>query len=80
MIEDGDGGVRVTEVIDDSVAQASGVQPGDLILSAAGFDTEDTGDLIEIVQRQAPGTWLPLKIKRGDDEVEITARFPQSFE
>lgn len=80
MIEDGDGGVRVTEVIDDSVAQASGVEPGDLILSAAGFDTEDTGDLIEIVQRQAPGTWLPLKIKRGDDEVEITARFPQSFE
>ena len=80
MIEDGDGGVRVTDVIDDSVAAASGVESGDLILSAAGFDTEKTGDLIEIVQRQAPGTWLPLKLRRGDEVVEITARFPQSFD
>ena len=80
MIENGDDGVRVTEVFEDTVAQASGIEAGDVILAAAGFETAATGDLIEIIQRQAPGTWLPLKIRRGDEVVEITARFPQSFE
>jgi uncharacterized iron-regulated protein len=80
MIENGDDGVRVTEVLDDTVAEASGIEDGDVIQAAAGFDTRTTGELVEVIQRQAPGTWLPLKIRRGDEILEITARFPQSFE
>ena len=80
MIETGDDGVRVTEVFEDTVAEASGIEAGDVIQAAAGFETAASGDLIEIIRRQAPGTWLPLKIRRGDEVVEITARFPQSFE
>ena len=45
---------------------------------SAGFSAST--ELIEIIQRQAPGTWLPLKILRGDSELELLARFPQSFE
>jgi len=37
-------------------------------------------DLVEIVQRQAPGTWLPLAIRRGADELEFVAKFPMTFE
>ncbi len=35
-----------------------------------------TSDLIAIVRRQAPGTWLPLRVRRGAETVDIVARFP----
>ncbi len=80
MIESGGDGVRVMQVVENSVAEKSGLRDGDLIVSAAGFATRTTTDLIEVIQRQAPGTWLPLELKRGDETLELIARFPQQFE
>ena len=80
IIEDSDQGVRVMQVVDDSVAAATGIRKGDVIQAAAGFDTATTADLIEVVQRQAAGTWLPLKLLRDDKTVEMIAKFPQSFD
>lgn len=80
MIEDGDSGVRVTEVVDSSVAENTGLRTGDIIMRAAGFDTATTAALIEVVQRQAAGTWLPLQITREGREMELIARFPQQFD
>jgi uncharacterized iron-regulated protein len=80
MIENTDGGVRVMQVVADSVAAASGLREGDVISRAAGFETTSTTALIEVIQRQAPGTWLPLQVEREGRELEIIARFPQSFE
>jgi len=80
MIESGDDGVRVMQVVADSVAEKSGILEGDVIQSAAGFKTVTNAELIEIIQRQAPGTWLPLTLLRGDETIALQARFPQSFE
>jgi uncharacterized iron-regulated protein len=80
MIESGDEGVRVMQVVADSVGARSGILEGDVIQSAAGFKTVTNSELIEIIQRQAPGTWLPLQILRGEKSIELQARFPQSFE
>ena len=80
LIESGDDGVRVMQVIVESVAAQSGIVEGDVILAAAGFKTTTNSSLVEIIQRQAPGTWLPLKIRRGDESLELLAKFPQSFE
>ena len=80
MIESSDDGVRVMQVVADSVAARSGILEGDIIQSAAGFKTVTNSVLIEIIQRQAPGTWLPLQILRGEKSIELQARFPQSFE
>ena len=78
-IEAATGGVRVTQVMDDSVAARSGLAVDDLIESAAGFEMTTPADLVEVVVRQAPGTWLPLSVLRGEQRLEILARFPQSF-
>ena len=59
LIEDGEGGVRITRVIEHSVAAAAGLKAGDVVLDAAGAPTVRVADLIRIVRRQAPGTWLP---------------------
>jgi uncharacterized iron-regulated protein len=80
IIEDGDAGVRVRQVVAGSVAAFVGIAEGDLIQTAAGFETASTRDLIEIVQRQAPGTWLPLKVLRDNKTLELIAKFPQNFE
>ncbi len=76
LIGDGDGGVRVKKVFEGSVAEAAGLAPDDLIREAAGVAVSKTSDLIAIVRRQAPGTWLPLRVRRGAETVDIIARFP----
>jgi predicted metalloprotease with PDZ domain len=69
-------GVLVDQVVEKSVAEKAGFKKGDRILSAAGQDIEDTGQLISIIQRQAPGTWLPLDVVRHSKHLEIIAKFP----
>ena len=80
MIESGDDGVRVMEVVAGSVAEQAGMQAGDVIHRAAGFEVATTGQLIDVIQRQAPGTWLPLRVLRDETDIELLARFPQSFD
>jgi len=76
VITKADGGVAVKEVSTDSVAAAAGLRRGDVIIEAAGVGLQTPGDLQEIVARQAPGTWLPLRVRRGRDTIDIVARFP----
>ncbi len=80
LIAMSEGGVRVANVIEGSVAEATGIAVDDIVVSAAGFPVGRVGELVDIVQRQAPGTWLPLVIRRDGDEIELVAKFPQSFE
>ncbi len=76
MIETADGGARVTKVLPDSVAMATGIEAGDVIVEAAGLPIGGGGDLIATVKRQAPGTWLPLTIRRASATIDRVARFP----
>jgi uncharacterized iron-regulated protein len=69
-------GVKIDEVAAKSVAEATALQVGDVIVSAAGVNVRRPADLVAIVQRQAPGTWLPLSVRRGEAVSEMVARFP----
>jgi uncharacterized iron-regulated protein len=71
-----EGGIRIESVAIDSVASAAGLQTGDIILAAAGTPTSEVGKLVEIVSRQAPGTWLPLSVRREGATREVVAKFP----
>ena len=75
-IHDSENGVRVIEVIAGSVAQNADIRADDVIARAAGLSVSRTGELIAIVQRQAPGTWLPLVVKRDGQDIAIIAKFP----
>lgn len=76
LIRKDEGGVRVAHVLADSVAARAGLVADDVIVEAAGVAVEDTGDLIAVVRRQAPGTWLPLSVMRGEVALELVAEFP----
>ncbi len=69
-------GLRVEQVVEGGVAAASGLETGDVLLTAAGRPLRQPADLTALVQRQTPGTWLPLTIRRGDATLERLAKFP----
>ncbi len=76
MIDDGEDGVAVREVLAGSVAQAAGLESGDVIRGAAGRLLGSASELVAVVRRQSPGTWLPLDVERGPQRLEIVAKFP----
>ena len=76
MISTVSDGVEVRVVVQDSVADAAGILAGDVIVSAAGRTMERTADVIATVRRQAPGTWLPLRLVRAGETIDIVAKFP----
>jgi len=69
-------GVRIQRVEQGSVAEAAGLRAGDVVLEIAGLPAKRTGDVAGAVQRHAPGTWLPIKVKRGAESIELVAKFP----
>ncbi|MBP2305030.1 ChaN family lipoprotein [Azospirillum melinis] len=69
-------GITVGAVSSGSVAAAAGLRTGDRILIAAGTPVRAPADLVAVIRRQAPGTWLPLTIRRDGAEQEVVAKFP----
>jgi uncharacterized iron-regulated protein len=78
MLTNGEGGsgARVRQVVPNSVAEATGLREGDQVVRAAGLEMRNSDDLVDVVGRQAPGTWLPLSIQRDGQEIELIAKFP----
>lgn len=75
-IEQAENGVRILSVAQGSIAEASGLRPGDRVLEIAGVAPRDIAEVRAAVERQAPGTWLPLKIRRDGTTLDIVAKFP----
>lgn len=75
-IELKDKAVHIVEVTKGSVAEAADLRAGDIITEIAGQPVKRNSDVIVAVRRQAPGTWLPLKVRRQDEPIEIIAKFP----
>ena len=71
-------GVRISGVSAKSVAEAAGLKTGDIVVEAAGTKMKQAADLRTIVDSVAPGTWLPLKVLREAENIEVVARFPRS--
>jgi len=76
MLVEGDGAPRISRVISDSVAEITGLKAGDEVVRAAGVEMRTPGELADTVARQAPGTWLPLSIRRDGQEIDLIAKFP----
>jgi hypothetical protein len=70
------GGMEVAKVVKHSVAEASSIAVGDRIVELAGSAVKNMGDVVTVVQRMVPGTWLPISVMRGDKRIEIVAKFP----
>jgi uncharacterized iron-regulated protein len=75
-LDQGEQGVTIRDVLKGSIAESAGARAGDVIKTVAGMPVTDAGTVIAAVQRQAPGTWLPITVQRGALSLELVARFP----
>ena len=78
-----DGGVLVTEVVEDSPAEKAGIKAGDVILSVAGENVEDAGDLVEEIRGHKPESKVELKVirKNRSRKMKVTlGEAPSSFD
>jgi len=69
-------GIRIAQVTAGSVAERAGLKVGDVVTEAAGVATRSPQVMRRLIERQPPGTWLPLKVRRDGQELEVVARFP----
>ena len=69
-------GIRVIAVIAGGIGEAAGLKADDVVTEAAGTPVKTTDEIRAIVSRMAPGTWLPLKVKRKAEAIELSAKFP----
>jgi uncharacterized iron-regulated protein len=69
-------GVHVVEVTPGGLAATSGLRTGDVIVELAGAPVTKVSAVISAVRAQPPGTWLPLRVRRGKDLMELVVRFP----
>lgn len=75
-LEEKDGVVRIVDVTAGSLAERTGLKAGDQIVEVAGLPVTRTVRVIASIRTQPAGTWLPLRVKRGDDTLELVVRFP----
>ncbi len=79
-LEPAEDGVRIGAVTAGSIAERTGLRKGDVIIEIAGVRPQQAIEVAAAVMRQAPGTWLPLKIQRGSRTLEFVAKFPVASE
>jgi uncharacterized iron-regulated protein len=75
-LEPDEKGIKVVKLVEHSVAESSGIAVGDRIVTLAGSTVNNMSDVVAVVQRMVPGTWLPITVVRGDKQLEIIAKFP----
>lgn len=61
----------IDEVMPGSVAAAAGLEAGDHVLEIAGIEVSRFGDMQRVV-RENPGVALPIIVRRGDMELDLT--------
>ncbi len=69
-------GVRISSVTPGSLAEQSGLKTGDRIVDMASRPLANSGEAISIIRRQPPGTWLPLRIIRDEQPLDLVIKFP----
>lgn len=75
-LEQTDAGVVVKEVGKGSVAEATGLRAGDTLVQIGGAACRGIDDAVERIGREPFGSWLPIRVRRGNAELELVARFP----
>ncbi len=68
------GGALIADVSADSPAAEAGLKPGDIIMSMNGQTVTDSASLRLQVSETAPGTSVPMTVRRGESTLKVTAK------
>lgn len=71
---EGQEGVRVTHVYPTSPAARAGFRRGDTIMQINGQPVQGPDSVISLVEEQEPGSEAKFVVRRGDQDIELTAK------
>src|SRR5205823_5029578 len=66
-------GARISRVLTNTPAAKAGLKSDDLFLSIAGQAVHDADALLETLGRHKAGEVIAIRVKRGNEEVELQA-------
>ena len=66
--------VVVQSALDGSPAKAAGLRKDDVVLSIGGTGVESLRGAVDLVRAARPGGELALKVRRGDEEVDVKVK------
>lgn len=72
-----EGGAEIARVTADSPAAAAGFQAGDIVVEAAGQPIRKAAELGAAIRAHTWGAWLPFKVMRGGEALELVAKLPK---
>jgi len=75
-LEEHANGVRIAEITRGSLAERSGLKTDDIVTEAVNDTLKAIAASLLMERGQPAGTWLPLKVRRGDQALEVVVRFP----
>jgi len=70
-----DGGMRIDGVRDDRPAQKAGIEKGDVVIKMGDIEVTDVMTYMEALSKYKAGDKAPVKIKRGDQEIDVEVQF-----
>lgn len=79
MIDEDEDGVRITEVVEDSPAEAAGLQEGDLITAVNDEEVSSVEGLVSAVSSHVPGTAVTVGYTRDGSTATTTATLVERF-
>jgi membrane-associated protease RseP (regulator of RpoE activity) len=74
-----DEGVLITGVIDDSAAQAAGLDRGDVILEMDGQEVSTVADLHDVITTKRAGEDVDLRVRSGNEVDTVTVTLDDRF-
>lgn len=69
-------GILLVDVMSGSLAEATGLRKGDVIVSLAGAKITKLEAVIAAVRAQPAGTWLPIQVRRESKTIDFVVKFP----
>lgn len=76
QLDDSAGAVRIVNVSAGSLAEQTGLKADDRLLEVAGTPVKAAAQVAQSVRNQPAGTWLPMRIQRGAEALDIVVKFP----
>ena len=73
VTEETEGGVKVTEITDESAAKKAGIKVGDVITKIDDAKIDDPDKLSEVVRKHKPGEKVTVTLLRDKKEQKVTA-------
>lgn len=67
-------GVTISGVFEGSPADRAGLRANDVILSFDGEPVTGLRDLVNSIRSHESGAWMPLRVVRQDDEIDVDVR------